>query len=213
MRPMRLDLHTHTTRYSRGCSSLNPHSLVLEAMSLGLDGIAITEHGRLWSSSELDRLRRETGAGDLVLLRGVELDIYFQHILIFNYFDEIDTRLPLDRLLEAIRGAGGVVVLAHPFRFGRYLDQGSEAIEKALLIFDAVEILTPDHSTDENLKGLALHDRLGLVGTGGSDSHRSGQVGVCVTEFEGAIHDEEDLACAIREGRCVPRFGSNGSQV
>jgi len=203
-----IDIHTHTTRYSGGCSLLDPRVLVAEGIRNGLDGVAITEHNRLWSGDELTQLRKETGSNGFVLLSGIEVDIYWHHLLIFNYPYPINRTLPLRQILESIRGAGGVVILAHPFRYGglRKLDRGN--IRQTFSLFDAVEVLTPDHSTADNREGLALSGAYGLTATGGSDSHAPGQVGTCATEFLIPIRSEEDLARAIRGGLCAPRFGT-----
>ena len=41
---MDIDLHIHTNRYS-GCSNIDPAKLLKKARAVGLDGIALTEHG------------------------------------------------------------------------------------------------------------------------------------------------------------------------
>ena len=205
---MLIDIHTHTTRYSGGCSLLDPRVLVAEGIRNGLDGVAITEHNRLWSGDELAQLRKETGSNGFVLLSGIEVDIYWRHLLIFNYPYPINRTLSLKQLLDTIRGAGGVVILAHPFRYGGLRKIDRETITETLGLFDAVEVLTPDHSTSDNHEGLALSEAHGLTATGGSDSHVPGQVGTCATEFFIPVRSEEDLARAIKDGLCVPRFGT-----
>lgn len=205
---MLIDIHTHTTRYSRGCSLLDPRVLVAEAIRNGLDGIAITEHNRLWSRDELARLRSQTGSNGFVLLSGIEVDIYWHHLLIFNYPYPINRTLSFRLLLDSIRAAGGVVILAHPFRYGGLMRLNREVLKETLRLFDAVEILTPDHSMADNREGLALREAYGLTATGGSDSHVASQIGTCVTEFFVPVRSEEDLARAVREGLCSPRFGA-----
>ena len=202
-----IDIHTHTTRYSGGCSLLDPRVLVSEGIRNGLDGVAITEHNRLWSKDELSRLRDETGSNGFVLLSGIEVDIYWHHLLIFNYPYPINRTLSLKRLLNAIREAGGVAVLAHPFRYGRLANLDQETLSETFRMFDAVELLTPDHSMADNQQGLALWQACGLTATGGSDSHVPSQVGTCATEFSIPVRSEEDLARAIRNGQCIPCFG------
>jgi predicted metal-dependent phosphoesterase TrpH len=203
-----IDIHTHTTRYSGGCSLLDPRVLVAEGIKNGLGGIAITEHNRLWSKDELSQLRDETGSNGFVLLSGIEVDLYWHHFLIFNYPYPVNRALSLKQLLHSIRGAGGVAILAHPFRYGGLRKQDQETWKETFRLFDAVEILTPDHSMADNREGLALKEAYGLTATGGSDSHVPSQIGTCVTEFFMPVHSEEDLARAVREGLCSPRFGA-----
>jgi predicted metal-dependent phosphoesterase TrpH len=203
-----IDIHTHTTRYSGGCSLLDPRVLVAQGIRNGLAGIAVTEHNRLWSKDELSQLRDETGSEGFVLLSGMEVDLYWHHFLIFNYPYPVNRTLSLKQLLRSIRGAGGVTILAHPFRYGglRRLDRGT--LKETFRLFDAVEILTPDHSLADNREGLTLTEAYGLTATGGSDSHVPSQIGTCATEFFIPVHSEEGLARAVREGLCSPRFGA-----
>src|SRR5436190_23938539 len=67
---MKFDLHMHTRRYSPD-SEIDPFELVKRAKEIGLDGIVITEHDRLWPEAELEELRR--AAPGLVVLGGVEV--------------------------------------------------------------------------------------------------------------------------------------------
>ena len=203
---MLIDIHTHTTRYSGGCSIIDPPVLVAEAIRNGLDGVAITEHNRLWSRGELSQFQKETGSIGFVLLSGIEVNIYWHHLLIFNYPYPINRTLTLKQLLNSIRGAGGVVILAHPFRYGRHRMLDRTVLKETFSLFDAVEILTPDHSMADNREGLAVAESLGLIAVGGSHSRVPSQIGACVTEFQTPVRSEEDLARAVREGLCSPRF-------
>src|SRR5690349_11334219 len=67
---MKFDLHMHTRRYSPD-SDIDPFALVRRAQAIGLDGIVITEHDRLWPEAELEELRQ--AAPGLVVLGGVEV--------------------------------------------------------------------------------------------------------------------------------------------
>ena len=203
---MLLDLHTHTTRYSR-CSILNPGDLVVRAKAIGLDGLAITEHDHLWSPQELSRLQEDAGVEDLVLLRGKEIEREWRHLLIFNYPHEIRRQATTKEVIDEVHHEGGVVILAHPFRYGRLLDLALDDLKDLLAAFDAVEVLTPQHSDQENQRALVIQEDLHLTGTGASDSHDTDQVGRYVTYFPTPIRDEEGLAQGIREGRCSPLFG------
>lgn len=203
---MLFDLHIHTVRYSR-CSILNPRDLVLRAKRIGLDGLAITEHDRCWSLQELAELKEETGVDDFILLRGTEIEREWKHFLIFNYPHDIGRSTPTEEVIDEVAHEGGVVILAHPFRYGRLLALSLEELRDLFAPFDAVEILTPQHSNHENQKALLFQQSLQMVGIGGSDSHDVDQVGKCVTYVSNPIRDEKDLAQSIRDGNCLPLFG------
>ena len=200
---MLLDLHIHTNRYSR-CSLLKPHDMIQRAKEICLDGLAITEHDRLWSPQEIAKLREETEAESLVLLRGKEIERELRHLLIFNYPHKIRRQLPLREVIDEVHREEGIVVLAHPFRYGRFLDLPLADLKDMLSPFDAVEILTTQHSERDNQKALLIQESLNLVGIGCSDSHDRDQIGRCVTYFPTLIKDEGELARAIMEGACKP---------
>ena len=95
------------------------------------------------------------------------------------------------RAVELLRGAGGVVVLAHPALFGAR--DGGEEIPPAILgaMVDAglagVEARHPAHGAAAVQRWTALARRHGLVVTAGSDHHggeRDTPVGAAVTGRE-----------------------------
>jgi predicted metal-dependent phosphoesterase TrpH len=197
-------LHIHTRRYSRGCSILEPREMVAQAIHKGLDGIAITEHDHLWSKREISELKKTPSSDSLVILRGKEIITPGGHVLVFNYNGEIPGKDSLETLTEKVRQAGGATVLAHPFRFARLLNDPQEKIKMIFSWFDAIEIMTPNHSAEEIGIGLQWVQAWGMAATGSSDSHDRQSVGAYLTAFPKSIHTEEDLAQALREHFCRP---------
>jgi hypothetical protein len=125
----------------------------------------------------------------------------------FNYPYQIGRWPPLREIIDEIHHRGGIVILAHPFRGGRFMDLSLASYRAFFTPYDAVELLTPQHSDYENEKPLLIQQSLQLVGIGGSDSHDTDHVGKCVTYFPTPVKDEGDLAQAIREGNCRPVCG------
>ncbi|MBN1934121.1 MAG: PHP domain-containing protein [Anaerolineae bacterium] len=72
----KIDLHTHTNRYST-CSKLSPQSLCETAIRRGLDAIVITEHNVQWSPDEIANLQDQYPA--LKLYAGVEISVDDEH--------------------------------------------------------------------------------------------------------------------------------------
>ena len=96
------------------------------------------------------------------------------------------------RAVELLRGAGGVVVLAHPALFGAR--DGAQEVPREVVeaMVDAgmagVEARHPAHDAGATERWTAIADRLGLVVTAGSDHHggeREVPVGAAVTDREG----------------------------
>lgn len=79
--------------------------------------------------------------------------------------------------IKAIRGAGGVAVIAHPFasRRGQTLDANAFAPLVAAGL-NGIEVFHRDQSTDERSQLLAVASELGLVVTGSSDYHGTGKL-------------------------------------
>jgi predicted metal-dependent phosphoesterase TrpH len=95
------------------------------------------------------------------------------------------------RAVELLRGAGGVVVLAHPALFGAR--DSDEEIPEATLVamveagLAGVEARHPAHTAAAVDRWSALAKRYGLVVTAGSDHHggeREVPVGAAVTGRE-----------------------------
>ena len=170
----------------------------------GLDGIAITEHDHLWSKKEIQNLIQSTRSDPLVILRGKEIVTSLGHVLLYNYYEEILRNDSLETLTEKVRNAGRAAVLAHPFRYGHKLKDSPDKIKRLFSLFDAVEILTPNHSEEEIRKGFQWFKAWGLAAVGSSDSHDSRSMGAYLTSFPKLIQTESDLVQAIRDHQCRP---------
>ena len=132
--PNRLNFHCHTL-----CSdgSLEPQQLAAQAVHLGLEHLAVTDHHSVAAhavvAAELDR-RRALGAVVPTLWTGVEISCLLSgclvHVLALG-FDlhapalqpylgqraAVGAELQADAVRRAIHAAGGLVLLAHPARY------------------------------------------------------------------------------------------------
>jgi predicted metal-dependent phosphoesterase TrpH len=212
---MRIDLHVHTTTGSID-SSIRAASLAAQAVSAGIEAVAVTEHFRAWEAFEAEQLCAKTG---LTLLRGIEWNTERGHILVFG-LDRYDIAL---RTVEQLRGrvlaAGGFMILAHPFRHffdplpaRRWLvgeGPASMPAERcaALPIFalvDEIEVQNGNCTPRENAFAAEVAALLGRRGTGGSDAHYLDDLGRCHTVFEREVRDERTLIDELRAGRFRP---------
>ncbi len=132
--PQRLNFHCHTT-----CSdgSLRPAQLADQAIALGLEHLAVTDHHALHAHDEVAAcfaVAAERGRPVPVLWRGVEISCLLEgclvHVLALGFEAEHDALHPYlqgcsvvgpalraEAVLEAIRSANGLAVLAHPARY------------------------------------------------------------------------------------------------
>jgi predicted metal-dependent phosphoesterase TrpH len=199
---MTFDLHMHTRRYSPD-SEIDPFDLVRRAREIGLDGIVITEHDRLWPEDELEELR--AAAPGLVVLGGVEVTGLGGDLLCYGVTDLADLRrgLPWGDLCREVRRQGGVAVAAHPYRWGQDFDG---LIRDQQPDLGGLEMMSNNMDPELRRRAAAFLDRNPRYATlGNSDAHELAVLGFCHTEFTTPIRTSADLVSAILERRARPR--------
>ena len=191
--PHHYNFHLHTT-----CSDgkLTPEALIEQAVSLGLKGIAITDHhsthGYEVAQKWLDSRRQATRPLPH-LWTGIEitsslLDVEV-HILGYGFDPESSAMIPYrhgvspreraaraDCVIEALHEAGALVVLAHPSRYRR---PAAELIPVAAKLgIDGVEAYYAYGSSKpwkpspaQTAEALLLSEQYNLLTTCGTDTH------------------------------------------
>lgn len=189
----RVDLHLHTAASPDGRSSLA--GIAKAAKAAGLDAIAVTDH-------DLCTLVPAALEG-VLLIPGCEVSTAAGHIT--GLF--LERPLPLEALgrlpapeaaVEAIREAGGLAVLAHPYQ------RPGAAPEQFTFPLDAVEAVNARACfkvPEANEKAAALAQKRGLPAVGGSDAHDAAEVGNACTELEAEALTLPALREALAAGR------------
>mgnify|MGYP001344884657 CR=1 FL=1 len=217
---MDIDLHIHTNRYS-GCSNIDPVKLLKKAKAVGLDGIALTEHGIRWGDEQIEQLRRASGVGDLLIIPGQEVACYWRHgrfqgeFLVFGYPKSLGSSRSAEEVIELVHAKGGVVIAAHPFKKFRHGDEGFYGAGKQLYDFrvDGLEVEHPDYDAEARAQAAEAMTAMGIAGTGASDSHALHTVGICRTVFERPVNGVAGLCEEIRAGRLKALNLTNGRGV
>lgn len=209
---MLIDLHTHTYPKSAD-SSISPAQLVIEAKRVGLDGICLTDHDGFWDARSLQGLGREH---DLLIFPGCEVTTEEGHLLVFGLNRYIFGMHRASYVRGLVDRAGGVIIVAHPYRRSfreeeantakaAYLSMVERACRNSIFsVADCVEVLNGRGSDGENAFSLEISKRFGLKGTGGSDAHRVEELGTFATEFPGSVKTLAQLIHAFKEGRFEP---------
>jgi predicted metal-dependent phosphoesterase TrpH len=194
---MKFDLHIHTSRHSPD-SAMDPFGLVRRAREVGLDGVVITEHDWLWTEEELNELRAR--AGGLVVLAGVEVSCREGHFLAYGVKNPfaIPRGIGVAALCREMHRQGGVVVAAHPYRWGQPFD---DILSRERPELDGLEMMSKNMDADGRRRTAAVRQARGLAGLGNSDAHSEDMVGVCYTTFPEGTRTAADLVRAIRERR------------
>ncbi|MEB3167525.1 MAG: PHP domain-containing protein [Cyanobium sp.] len=132
--PSRCNFHCHTL-----CSdgSLDPLTLAQQALDLGLEQLAVTDHHSLAAHGPIAALfaeRVQRGEAAPTLWRGVEISCLLEgclvHVLALGFDDDhpslhpylqgaavVGPSLQAGAVLQAIQQAGGLALLAHPARY------------------------------------------------------------------------------------------------
>ena len=198
-----VDMHVHTVRGAAD-SSLTPEQLIEEARRIGLTGVNISEHDRVWEPHVLEEFRERSG---LFVSRGMEVSTDLGHMIVVGldrYVPGIRRAAELRRVLDDV---GGFMTVAHPFRHffdpihfrrdGRppFEMTPEEAAERmpVFKLVDEIEIANGGSTPRENQFALKVAKALGKRGIGASDCHSTNGVGYFVTVFEEGLRDQEHM--------------------
>lgn len=193
MKTFLVDLHVHTIASPDGRST--QRELAKAAKAAGLHAIAVTDHN-LCTPLE--------GTGeDLLLIPGCEISTSSGHITGLFLQRPIDLealgKLPApEKAVEAIRAAGGLAVLAHPYQ------KPGAAPENFTFPLDGLETANARACfkvKDANEKACALAERRKLPAVGGSDAHDKAEVGNAYTELTAEALTPDSLREALATGR------------
>ena len=201
---MVIDLHVHTKPLSQD-SLMDVEEATQEAKRIGLDGLCLTEHNKVWEAEAITRLREKW---DFLLLRGVEVETPEGHVLVFGVYQGFEGIVHLDDLRKLVTREDGIMVAAHPFKgFVAFnsiklgLSPEQAAKRPVFQNVDLIEGFNGRLNKDENDLAQAVGRRLGIKSTGGSDAHSIKQLGKCVTIFENKISSEAELLSELKMGR------------
>ncbi|UCF85653.1 MAG: CehA/McbA family metallohydrolase [Desulfobacteraceae bacterium] len=213
---MVFDIHIHTRRYST-CSNIEPEDLLRRAKKIGLDGIALTEHGIRWPDKKVEALRVRAKITDLVIVIGQEISCFENgkmegHFLVFGFRESMGSNIPARELIKKVHGEGGIVIPAHPFKRSRMGDDYYGVGDRIYgLDIDAIELYHPEHDKEAILKVQEVSRKMGVPLTGGSDAHGLSEIGSYTTLFEDEVLGDRQFIEAIRAGRIAPQKGLTGS--
>ena len=212
-------MHVHTVRGAAD-SSLTPDQLIEEAKRIGLTGVNISEHDRVWELREVEEFRARSG---LFVSRGMEVSTDMGHMIVVG----LDTYVPGIRRAEELRRvvdeADGFMIVAHPFRHffdpihfrrdGRPpFDMTPEEAAERMPVFrlvDEIEVANGGSTPRENQFALKVARVLGKRGIGASDCHSTQGVGYYVTVFEEELRDQSHMLQLLRARRFQAHQGLN----
>jgi len=216
-------MHLHTLRGASD-SMLDPDDLISEALRVGLSGVNITEHDRMWESWDLAPFRKKHN--NIFVSNGMEVSTDMGHILAIGLKGYAPGIRRLAKLREVADEQGAFLVVAHPFRHFfdpvHFKREGKEPFnltpEQAarLPVFqlvDGIEVLNGCNTPRENYFALQVAKTLGKPGTGGSDAHSSQGIGYFAAVFEEELTSQEHMVEQMHKGRFYPGRGLNEGKL
>jgi predicted metal-dependent phosphoesterase TrpH len=196
---LRIDLHAHTRISHDGWTT--PATFVRRAALVGLDRIAVTDHGTLQgahAAAELDPDRIIVGE-EMRCQEGLDLIGLFLR-------ETVPDGLSARETADAIRGQGGVVYAPHPFAYLRHPK------ERAALLFALADVIEVFNSraffAPWNRRAAAAARDGGRPAFASSDAHFPWEIGRAWTELP-PFHDAQSFLAAARQA--TPRGSRTGT--
>jgi predicted metal-dependent phosphoesterase TrpH len=212
-----VDMHVHTT-LGASDSQLDPEELARIAGDVGLTGVTVTEHDRVWDRHSA--LRFQERHTSLFVYPAMEVSTELGHILAYGLPEYVAGIRHAHLLRQAVDAVGGYLVAAHPFRhwfdpvtFRRRGQEPPEMDAQALAalpvfeLVDAVEVLNGANTERENRFALQVANYLGKPGTAGSDAHSTSGIAIYTTVFERELSAPAQLIDELHAGRFFPAMG------
>ncbi len=217
-----IDMHVHTVRGASD-SSLTPEQLMEEARRIGLGGVNISEHDRVWDPRQIEEFRERSG---LLVSRGMEVSTDMGHMIVMGLGSYVPGIRRARELRRVVDEAGGFMIVAHPFRHffdpihfrrdGRppFQMTPEEAAERmpVFKLVDELEVANGGCTLQENQFALQVARVLGKRGIGASDCHSTQGVGIFTTVFEEELCDQTHMLRLLHAGRYQAHEGLNVGQ-
>ncbi|MFZ6029843.1 MAG: PHP domain-containing protein [Chloroflexota bacterium] len=180
------DLHIHTQYSWDGTCTVR--AVLKQAMTVGLDVVAITDHDSVAGCAEAVEIAPAYG---IDVIPGCEVSTREGHVLALFVKKPVQPHLPLLETLYQIGEQGGIAVAAHPYE-AHAPSLGREDVEKALADPLAACVLVGIEAFNASLlfnKSRYLAAQLpgvvNLAATGSSDAHILRMIGGGATAFPG----------------------------
>lgn len=212
-----VDMHIHTTNGASD-SQLRPEEMSEIAKRIGLTGVNVTEHDRVWDRYTAEAFRRDNP--HLFLSPGMEVSTDMGHIIVVGLREYVGGIRNCANLRKVVDELGGFMSVAHPFRhffdpvtFTRHGQKPPEMTPQNLAkmpVFEhvhGIEVLNGANTMRENYMALQVAHLLGKVTTAGSDAHSTSGVGYYCLQFDAQLESQEQMIQELHAGRVKPLRG------
>lgn len=194
----KIDFHVHTAERS-SCAISSQTEQIRAAIKSGLQAIAITDHSRLVPEPELAQLNRDFAP--FRILNGIEITTDGEDWLVLGVTDPIleAENWTYPQLHQFVHARGGIIILAHPFRF-------RPEIKTDLVTYtpDALELRSNNIRLDLVPQIKELADSLHIPTLCNSDAHYTGSIGRYYNIFDNSHLEMPHILAEIKSGAMRP---------
>jgi predicted metal-dependent phosphoesterase TrpH len=170
--------------------------MIRAAVDRGLDGLVISDHDRLVPTEDLAYLNAKYAP--FRIFGGVEITTHGEHVLVLGVQDEsLENRWwAYSDLHTFVRGQGGFLAVAHPFRFNpRQLEVDVERFPP-----HALEIHSRNTPRQAGARIRKMAERLDVPLLSNSDAHHRSDIGAYYNVLDREPDDMEALVRILKEG-------------
>lgn len=203
---MKVEIHSHTQEFSP-CSSMPLKELVGAAEMCGYDALFITDHGKIWSPSEIadaqalcDRMR---------IFPGIEITLQGGYdVLVLGAQDEAYEKMDTpDEVFAKACADDCLTVLAHPFRW-------HDTLPPFCSLSDAVEVYTCNHpEPDKAARAQTYAEEFNMAPVHSGDSHGLNFLNKFWLETESDFETVQDFRRLIVAGQYQNRLRETDSEL
>jgi predicted metal-dependent phosphoesterase TrpH len=185
------DLHCHTTHSPD--APLTMRKLIEMAKKRGLDGVAITDHNKVY--------RGLLNIDGIDVIPGSEIDVRGgAHLLAYFIENEVEEDKNFREAIKEVQRQGAVAIWAHPLRKEGVLEGNKD-------VFDIIDGLESGNAMDlkSHKKDIEkICEKENLLQTAGSDAHVEGQVGMAALKVSERL-TKENFKRVIMSGEVIIR--------
>jgi predicted metal-dependent phosphoesterase TrpH len=197
---MKIDLHTHTF-----CSkdSRNQYDRIIGAVeSVGLDGIAVTDHNEFRGALEMAQ------RAPFVVILGEEIKTNRGEVIGLFLTEWIPPGLDPIETVDRIHSQGGITYVPHPFDEVRSSRIEREVLDLIKPHIDVLEVFNSRNALPLfNKRALEYAREHELLAGAGSDTHTYGEYGQAYVDIPQFGNSTEFLA-SMRQGRWHGKLSS-----
>jgi len=190
---LKADLHIHT-KYSMDCTT-PLEKIINRCLELGINCIAIADHGTIEGALEIQRLAPFT------VIVAEEISTPHGEIMGMFLKETIPSGLSIEQTISQIRAQGALVCIPHAFDMFRPSALGGKIVEEIVEQIDIMEVFNSRSPLlRSSAKALAFAQKYDIAKSAGSDAHTSDAIGnayVEMAEFNG----KDDFLRALAKGK------------